>query len=558
MKTLVRRIKEEGRDEQGAIMVISALVMTIMLGFAAFAIDISSWRATQTEYQNAADAAAMMAASKRYKTGVSQEEATKFAFQAASLNDLTLDNDEMTVTYDDSNKKVNVVIRKPTQNYFSTSITGKDETMISAESSAGLDVVSSEDEAPFGANAALEALGRITWSGGSGCLVNGGAVTGNALTITSGVAFKNGDVSADDDMTLSLGGGLTVDGSIFAGKNLTLTAPGTVFNGKVETIGNFTSNNGGSTYNNDILANGKLFVGADKIYGNVYGNQEVYINAPGCYIQGDVKSNKKTTINGGSIPTIDGVWYQRGNLYDYQKNGMKNSSGQAATIKDGTTQDLLPDVQHGNYKWHWEKLEDYLAYDSSKSDADQPYTVVDDDMFNNYVQDKCDGLTWKAQMGHWNGNFEFWSNSDIGGFLDYCREHGKGDDYPLYFPGSVTLNQGGNIQLNGTIIVEKDFTYNTQTVHIGTSSDNPVAIVSRNGNITLGNSGGSNVVNGAVIDLNPNGNIQMNGGGTIYGGVVSKGTITMNGKWDVTANTKWQQSVQPVQSSTKVFVRLKK
>lgn len=211
-----------------------------------------------------------------------------------------------------------------------------------------------------------------------------------------------------------------------------------------------------------------------------------------------------------------------------------------------------------NYKWHWEKLEDYLAYDSSKSDADQPYTVVDDDMFNNYVQDKCDGLTWKAQMGHWNGNFEFWSNSDIGGFLDYCREHGKGDDYPLYFPGSVTLNQGGNIQLNGAIIVEKDFTYNTQTVHIGTSSDNPVAIVSRNGNITLGNSGGSNVVNGAVIDLNPNGNIQMNGGGTIYGGVVSKGTITMNGKWDVTANTKWQQSVQPVQSSTKVFVRLKK
>jgi hypothetical protein len=331
-----------------------------------------------------------------------------------------------------------------------------------------------------------------------------------------------------------------------------------VFNGRVETIGDFTSNNGGSTFNKDILANGKISVGADKIYGNVYGNQEVYINAQGCYIQGDVKSNKETTINGGSIPTIDGVWYQRGNLYDYQKNGMKNSSGTAANIADGTKEEDLATLQHSPYIWNYDKLADYLAYDPSKSDADQPYTVVDDEMFNNYVQDKCDGLTDKAQMRHWDGNYEFWSNSDIGGFLDYCREHGKGDDYPLYFPGSVTLNQGGNIQLNGTIIVEKDFTYNTQTVHIGTSSDNPVAIVSRNGNITLGNSGGNNVVNGAVIDLNPNGYIQMNGGGTIYGGVISHGDITMTHAWNITDDTTWQKTFTKTTTSHKKVIRLTK
>lgn len=75
-------------------------------------------------------------------------------------------------------------------------------------------------------------------------------------------------------MNLNLGGGLTVDGNVLSGGKISLTAPGTVFNGTVETTGDFTSNNGGSTYNNDILANGKLFLGADKVYGNVYGNKE--------------------------------------------------------------------------------------------------------------------------------------------------------------------------------------------------------------------------------------------------------------------------------------------
>ena len=154
MKTLVRRIKEEGRDEKGAIMVIAALVLTIMLGFAAFAIDISSWRVTQTTYQNAADAAALMAATKRYKTGVPQEEATKFAFQAASLNDLTLNPDEMTVTYDESNKKVNVVIRRPTKNSFRAlnghfgvfeALHGAFQTVISIFPSIGESIMSAFD-----------------------------------------------------------------------------------------------------------------------------------------------------------------------------------------------------------------------------------------------------------------------------------------------------------------------------------------------------------------------------------------------------------------------------
>lgn len=35
--------------------------------------------------------------------------------------------------------------------------------------------------------------------------------------ITSGVSFKNGDVSSDSDMNLNLGGGLTVDGNVLSG-----------------------------------------------------------------------------------------------------------------------------------------------------------------------------------------------------------------------------------------------------------------------------------------------------------------------------------------------------
>lgn len=63
-------------------------------------------------------------------------------------------------------------------------------------------------------------------------------------------------------------------------------------------------------------------------------------------------------------------------------------------------------------------------------------------------------------------------------------------------------------------------------------------------------------MNGAVFDLNNEGNIQMNGNGDVYGGVVSKGTITMNGVWNVTGDTKWEAAIKPITVTTKKLVRI--
>ncbi|MDY6280020.1 MAG: pilus assembly protein TadG-related protein [Roseburia faecis] len=558
INTITNKTKE-CHSEDGAIMVIAAIVMVVLFGFAAFAIDMGSWRAAQKEYQNAADAAALNAASKRYKTGVSQKEATKFAFQAASLNDMTLSEDEMTVTYDESAKTATVIIRKPTNNYFSIAITGRDETMISVEATAGLDIIKSEDDAPFGVNAAVEALGDLTWSGGSGCVVEGSAVSGGNLTITSGVTFTKGDVSGDGFVTINPGSGFNVN-NVFSGGDLTLNTNAGVVNGDVECGGNFLVSSGSYTFGRNIKSNGTLTINSNAdIGGNVQSNGTLLFNATGITLHGSAQSNTQVAINGGGIPIVDGVFYKNGYLQSYQEDGLKKEDGSAATIENDDTIDDFAGIKHGNYKWRWEKLENYLSYGGGKSDT-EPYTVADADMFYNYLKDEYNASqyeNWKACIGFWDGNYDFWNGSDINKFLTYCREHGKGDNYPVYFPGSVTLDQGTPIAMDGAIVVAKDFKMNTMTTQNGSGSGNRIAVVSLNGDITLGNSGMKNVINGAVIDLKQGGRIQLNGGGVINGGVISKGTIVMDGVWNVTADTEWQGAIQPKSSKTKMLIRLK-
>lgn len=568
VKKIYRGIKS-GRKEDGQAMVIAAFALVALIGFAALAIDQSSWLVQQRKFQNAADAAAMYACSSRYKRNSPEDEARQFAFQAASLNDTLANNQEMSVDFNDETKTVVVTIRKKANNYFATPFTGKDKTEIVVTSTASMDVVNTRDGAPYGINSAIEARQNLLWSGGGPCVVNGGIKTGGGLTVTNAVSIGNGDVSADGDINLNLGGGLTIGGNVFGGQNISITAPNSVIKGKVEAGGSFTSNNGGSTYENDIRANGRLQLGADKVNGSILANGEVAINSPGAYIKGDVQSNRRTSINGGAIPVVDGTWYQRGYIEAYQKSGMKNSSGGDAHIEDGESADRLPRVQHGDYVWQWDDLKEFLTYDSDKSKDDLPYTVVDNQMYWDYVNDECDGLAWKAQIGTYDGNYDFWTDSDINGFMDYCREHGKGPEYPLYFPGNVNLNQSqGPLTLHGAIITEKDFTMNT----LSTLNDpqdsvgypNKVAVISLNGRITLGNSGMTNNVNGAVIALgtpqsswDSAGQIQLNGGGVINGGVIASNSITMNGAWNIDADTKWEEIVAPSVSTTKTFVKLK-
>ena len=58
----VRRMKWTDRDRRGAILVLAAVFMTVMLAFVAFAVDMSYMSLTKTQLQAAADASALAGA----------------------------------------------------------------------------------------------------------------------------------------------------------------------------------------------------------------------------------------------------------------------------------------------------------------------------------------------------------------------------------------------------------------------------------------------------------------------------------------------------------------
>lgn len=260
MKKLMNLIRHEDRED-GVIAIIVALALVALLGFTALAIDESSWLVTQRKYQNAADAAAMGAAAKRFKSNASQTDATDYARNIAALNDLNLTDREMNVTYDEIAKTATVIIRKPTDNYFSIALTGRDETMVSAKSTAGYMEIPGEDSAPFGANAAVESLKSLTWSGGNGSIVDGGMISGSDLNMHSGTIVRGGNVSGDGNVLIDQGVNFHAYGSVYSGGTMTLSTSDATIDGSVESIGDFKVTNGTTyTFGGNIKSNGTLNV----------------------------------------------------------------------------------------------------------------------------------------------------------------------------------------------------------------------------------------------------------------------------------------------------------
>ena len=589
MKKLIRLMRRED-SEKGVVAVIVALLLVGLLGFTALAIDESSWLVTQRKYQNAADAAALGAAAKRYKSNDSEKNATDYARQIISLNDLNLKDNEFDVQYDETKKTAKVVIKKPTNNYFSVALTGRDETMVSVSSTAGYSEITAEDATPFGVNSAIEAKKDLVWSGETGCNVTGDMVSGGKLTISNGLTVTKGGLQGDKGVLISAGKDINVDGNIFSGKtdsdsdySLDISGTDIKIGGQIESDGNVKIESTGNTFGGSIKANGTLFMaggGANstKVKGNLLSDKTIHFNGPGNVISGNVLANGGITMqdqSGTSAPVVDGTFYQDGSLNNDQINAIKTSSGAAASVELKSKVDPFQKITHSNYDpdgTKWNNLKTYLTYDSSN--ADQPYTVITKEMVEKYQKAQVEAKNydcWNEYYkleDHWkdkasdagvqyidsDGSIQFTRGADADGFFKFCTDTangGKGDEYPLYCKGSLYYNQGGICTVNHAIVVEKDFIANTVT----SSTGKQFAIVSLNGEIKI-EGGGTNTINGAMICLNNNGQIKMDNGGSVTGGVISRGTITMNGKWDCAVNTTWEQSIKPITTTTKRIVRL--
>ncbi|WP_130836148.1 pilus assembly protein TadG-related protein [Lachnoclostridium sp. Marseille-P6806] len=550
MKKRVWSLFHEDGSERGVAAVFVALIIVVLIGFAAVSIDEGMWFSEERRYQNAADSAALMAASMLLKNGKTSEEARESAYEAASENGLTLMDGQLTMSVDGtpgvSGSKVTVTIERPTDNYFSTLLSGKDTTLIRVTAVAALEIQENTNtENPYAVNGAIESRKDFEWKGyGGNPVVSGGINCGGNVTVTS-PATLNGSVSADGKLTVKPSGVMTINGTLFSGGGTEVTTPVTV-NGGVESNGNFSWNTSGGKITGSVYSNGSSFLGKVQVDGSVRSSGSILFNEPGAAIGGDVRSNTKISFNGGAYTAVDGTFYQRGAVEDYVKNGSKTSTGAAVNFVEDTETDPVEKIVHNNYTWKWDKL--YELKDKA--------VRLEDDYYNAYLQDLYHGNSWEAHIVRNGMNYEFHQGANLQEFLDYCLEQGgnSAKNMPIYFPGSITVNMGGvDVPYDGCMLVEGDITMNSPVQVSGSGA----CLVSLNGNITVGNWGEGTVLRGAVIVLNPGKHLQLNNGGTIVGGVLSNGTITMNGNWSIDASDNWQESTKAAQTNkAKKFVRI--
>ena len=167
------------RNENGAVAVVVALSLVVLCGFTALTTDFGLMASTKQDMQNAADAAALAAASD-IESGFGVVEQT--AKEYARLNGYDDDAPGVTVEVDLLTAyTVKVTIREEVQMGFSTVLTGDNTRPVSATATAELtDIFGTCDYALFAGQ-------RIEESG------TGIEITGNNITI-NGNMHSNSDI----------------------------------------------------------------------------------------------------------------------------------------------------------------------------------------------------------------------------------------------------------------------------------------------------------------------------------------------------------------------------
>lgn len=529
------------KKEDGSISVFIAFLLVAIFSIIALSVDRGTWLTEKRKYQNAVDSGALTAATEIIKNGEDESEAFDAVLAAMRKNvDINLSTDTVDISRDGGN--ITVTLSKNAKNYFGTTVNGKKSTKITVSATAGTEqkiTTHKKKKVDLPINAAIEAGGNFNWTGNEdGPIITGDITVGGGVTITSPVSM-NGSVSSDDNMVIKPNGTMIINGSLYSGGTTQVTTPVTV-NGNIESTGNITWNTSGGKVAGNVSSNGDTFLGAAKVDGSVESVGKITFNESGAAIGGDVRSNTQTYINGGAQVTVDGTFYQKGDILDYQKTNTTTSSGNSAKFVDDTGKQAVGTVSHNGYVWRWDKLYEV------KNDS----LEITKELYNAYVNDKCDGLSYKACIQYAFGRLEFQAGSDLQGFLDYCHEKaGVDKSIPSYFNGDIYFNMGAvDVYYNGCIITEGDLVMNSQMHIRGTGA----CLMSMNGNITVGNWGKGTTLDGAVIVMNASKSLTMNNGGSIHGGIICHGNISMTGAWTINASDNWQSSIPVIDDSGEI------
>ena len=140
----MRFFKKLGKEEDGQALALVALMLVVLLGFAALAIDVGAMMNSKSRLQNAADAAAL--AGVMALPNVTDVNNRAYEYVNKNMNG---SNTNMTVNVDFVKKQVQVTITENVKHYFAQIITQKSSSPVSATASAVKYVVWNGFSLPF-------------------------------------------------------------------------------------------------------------------------------------------------------------------------------------------------------------------------------------------------------------------------------------------------------------------------------------------------------------------------------------------------------------------------
>lgn len=177
----MKKMRDLKRDESGAVAVLVAACLTVLMGMTAFAVDFGMMAECKGELQNAADAAALAAAAD-LGAGSTRATVKQTAEKYCTANGFDPDRDDVAMTVQTAGKTVKVSLSREMTTGFSSVLTGQRTRSISAEATA-------EATSIFGGCPYAMFAGKRIEDDGSGI-----TVTGNDITI-SGNIHSNSDIS---------------------------------------------------------------------------------------------------------------------------------------------------------------------------------------------------------------------------------------------------------------------------------------------------------------------------------------------------------------------------
>lgn len=287
-KQIIRKIQKRVLcffgAECGQSAVTVALAFVVLLGGAAFAIDLGASYAAQQKLQNAADEAALAAARTLANPASSAGEAREIALDFAELNGAEREKTTVTVPYQGDPYKVEVICTRD-MTYSFAKVLGKDKGRVSARAVAeALPMRGPFDYSIFSGDENYELpmnVGKMR--------INGSVHSNDDMALRSGDIVINGTVETVNE--LQINNGVEINGEIIAGK--------TYKNGRVISTGPKGPVVEMPDFTEEIKAAAKQ-AGQYYTSSKTFNADEVSVDQP-IYVEGDVTFNTPTVICGNGV-----------------------------------------------------------------------------------------------------------------------------------------------------------------------------------------------------------------------------------------------------------------